>query len=214
MDLKKIKTLIFCLAVLVSMHAEARVEQFQDSFSGYLDRSTRNDAIWYNGQSSFTNNNVSLTTTYDLLDDDFSFFFVAGTFERDDGTRKFSGNFDISLYSADPFISPDPWQYPGIPYEIIGNFQYDHSIISPVTGERLKNDYGFGLMKGFITNQQYVTFTIDWLTVNGDVVSSVPEPQTAWMLCFGLAALVRMRGKQTFPKHIHPALKLKKRTAP
>lgn len=202
---KKIKTLMIGLAVLISMHAEAKIEEFQDSFTGYLDRSLMNDPGWFTGQSTFINNNVSLTTTYDLLDDNFSFFFVAGTFERDDGTRKFSGYFDINLYSADPFISPDPWQFPEVPYEIIGNFQYDHSLYSPITGERLTNDYGFGLMKGFITNLQYVTFTIDWITVNGDVVSSVPTPPTVWMFSSGLLLLAALRGKRTSPKLSHHA---------
>ncbi len=214
MSLKAIKILMFGFAVLISFNAQAEVvEKFQDSFTGYLDRSIMNDAIWYSGQSSFINNNVSLSTNYDLLDDGYSFFFVAGTFERDDGTRKISGIFDINLYSADPLIWHDPWQYPEIPYEIVGNFQYDHSIYSPVTGERLTYDYGFGLLKGFITYRQFVSFTIDWTTVKGNAVSSVPEPQTAWMLCFGLLALFYMRGKQAFPKRIHHALKLNKKSA-
>jgi hypothetical protein len=210
MLLKKIKTLIVGLAVLISMNAEAKVEQFQDSFTGYLDRSTRNDAIWYSGQSTFISNNVSLTTTYDLFDDDFSFFIVAGTFERDDGNRKFSGYFDINLYSADPSIWPDPWQFPGIPYEIIGNFQYDHSIYSPITGERVINDYGFGLLKGFMTNQQYLTFTIDWVTVNGAVVSSVPTPPTVWMFSSGLLLLGVMLSKRASPKLHHSLLLITK----
>lgn len=199
MFFKKIRPLLFSLAVLVSLSAQAKVEEFQDSFTGYLDRSTRNDAIWYNGQSTFINNNVSLTTTYDLFDDDFSFFIVAGTFERDDGVRKFSGIFDINLYSSDPSVIPDPWQFPGMPVEIIGNFQYDHSLYSPITGERVINDYGFGLMKGFMVNQQYLTFTIDWVTVNGAVVSSVPAPPTTWLFGCGLLLLSLLRVKRFSP---------------
>ena len=210
MVLTKIKILIAGLTVLISMNAEAKVEQFQDSFTGYLDRSIENDAIWFSGESTFTNNNVSLITTHDIFDDNFSFFIVAGTFERDDGLRKFSGIFDINLYSADPFVNPDPWQFPGIPYEISGNFQYDHSIYSPITGERLKNDYGFGLLKGFITYQQYVTFTIDWTTVNGDVVSSVPTPSTIWMFSSGLLLLGVMLSKRASPKLHHSLLLITK----
>jgi hypothetical protein len=91
MLLKKIKTLIVGLAVLISMNAEAKVEQFQDSFAGNLGKQVENAFGWYIGQSQFTNGNVNLEISYDLLDFNPDFYLVSGTFTRSDSSRAFSG---------------------------------------------------------------------------------------------------------------------------
>lgn len=204
MVLKKIKILIVGLAVLISMNAEAKVEQFQDSFTGYLGKQIENASGWYTGESIFTSGNVNLQTSYDLYDFNPDFYIVSGTFVRSDSTSAFSGIFDFSVIYPDPGSIQDPWL---VAYPISGFLQYDNSIYSPITGELLIADRGFGEIKGFIGQQDYVSFTIDWTIHTGAAVSSVPEPQTAWMLCIGLVALGGMRGKRISPKLSHHSLK-------
>lgn len=50
-----------------------------------------------------------------------------------------------------------------------------------------------GMLKGYISKDDYVSFTIDWLVYTPDNVSAVPAPPASWMFIMGLLLLGSMR---------------------
>ena len=199
MVLKKIKTLVLCLAVLMSFNAEAKIEQFQEQYEGFLNMQNTWDGVYYVDQSTFVNKNSSLSLNYEaikLLED--QLYFVAGTYSRGGVMTSQPGFFDISLSFDDPlnpldlFIEPIP---------ISGTFQYNDLIMLP--DGQIETFYSeYGLLKGFLYAQDYLTFTIDWTVYSRDRQMLAPEPPDNLLFAGGLLliGLVSFMRRQTMSK--------------
>jgi hypothetical protein len=180
----KTKILISGLVMLSSATAQAAAVQFQESFSGYITVTNELDTFYYEGQSTFDNGFAVLSTSYEVIRSFPDIYTVFGSFTRTDHERSISGVFDFSLTTPDLVFVPDPSMQP-----ILGNLTYDNTIFSPITGDPLVPDVGFGLLRGFVTEQNYVFFGIDWYMLRPDSVSSVPAPATTNLFGVGLMTL-------------------------
>lgn len=105
MVLTKIKTLIVCLAVLGSTHAQAKIHKFEEVFTGTIVKTGVIDPDNFDpdnlmGQSTLSNGDVSLTLFYPIFDFPPSHYPGGGTFTRTDSMGAFSGNFNL-YYSVD-----------------------------------------------------------------------------------------------------------------
>lgn len=197
MFFKSIKFALIGLAIFASTHAEAKVVEFQEAFSGTFSQASMIDFGYYAGQSTFFNTNATLDTNHEVFNFYPDFFIAAGTFTREDNTGTFSGRF----YFETPF--PDYYdQFPPNVLPILGTF-YTPSPFDPNSNFAANTgayQYAFatGIMKGDINydpNGNYVNFTIDWSVYTPDPISTVPEPNTVWLFGSGLLCLFALRRK-------------------
>jgi hypothetical protein len=183
MVLTKIKILIAGLAVLISVNAEAKVEQFQEQYEGILNMQNTWDGFYYVDQSTFTNHNSSLSLNYEaikLLED--QLYIVAGNYSRGGVMTSQPGFFDIGLSFDDPLNPPVILTEP-IP--IAGTFQYTDLIMMP--DGQIETFYSeYGALKGFLYAQDRVSFTIDWTVYSRDRQMLVPEPSSNLLFVVGL----------------------------
>lgn len=190
----KIIKILFTLLAIISFNAEAKVDQFQDSFEGSFFRDIQIDQGFYSGSSLFLNNDVTLSTSYEILDLAPDFYYVFGSFARDDASRSFFGSFEFIVQFQDPSINPDFWS-PYISHPIIGSFSFNNDIYLP-DGEVYEQNRGWGELKGYTNYQGNTSFTIDWIAFSGAPVSNVPESAPFDLICFGLLMLSLISLKQ------------------
>ncbi len=174
----KIKKLIIGFAALVSLNAEAKVEQFLESFSGVLAQDVMIDADYFSGQSTFYSTIASLTTNHEVLSFFPDFYFAFGSFTRTDSTGSFTGMFDLSTQVPD---------YSSTNLQLSGTF-YMQNLDSLENTGAYANAFFTGMATGYVNNQ-VLNLTIDWTIVTPDSVSSVPVPPTAWLFASGLLML-------------------------
>jgi hypothetical protein len=181
--LKTLKIVVISLVAFMSLSAHAKIESFQDSFAGYLNKDIQMDFFWFAGQNTFMNGSVILSTQHEIINLEQDFYLVTGSYTRVvDNITVSSGTFDFNVIYPDPNIPQDPMQ---ILMPIEGTIQFDNSVYSPETGDRLVANLGFGWIKGFIDKQDYVSFTIDWQTDTPALTSAVPEPSSIWLMSYG-----------------------------
>ena len=180
---KIIKVLTLVMA-LISSNSEAKVDQFQENFEGSFFREIQIDPIFYSGSSSFLNNDVMLSTSYEIVDMAPDFYYVFGTFSRDDPSRSFYGNFEFSVEFQDPELYPDFWS-PYLSHTIYGSLSFNNDRLT-VDGDVYEQNSGWGELKGFMTYQGSAVFTIDWTVFSGSPASNVPEPSPVALICCGL----------------------------
>jgi hypothetical protein len=190
--IKIIKLGLLLCTLLGSLSAEAKFEEFQEHYSGYLSRDIIFDAGWFQGQTTFGDNQVNLATQYDLIDDRYSFFIVFGTFSRADQSTTLNGTFDISLLVDDLNI-PDPWLHPDIPVPVFANFYAEESFIDPYSGEIIQQTILSGTGKGLMSQREYLSFTINWSLFTLEPMSPVPSPPSSWMFVIGLLLIGSIR---------------------
>ncbi len=195
MLLKNIKIFIVSLAVSMSMSAEAKIEQFQQSYAGYLSMDNTVDGVYYVGESTFNSNNSSLTIQYEafkLLQD--PLYIVFGSYTRGNVVTPQMGQFDFGLSIQDPINPPDPLFEP---LPISGTFSYVESLMMPDGQIEIFNSE-LGVLKGFLGPQDYLSFTIDWTIYSRDRRSLVPAPPSIWLFTSGLLllSLLHLRRKR------------------
>jgi hypothetical protein len=186
MVLKSVKTLVVGLAVLMSLSAEAKIEQFQESFSGYLPMIDSWDGVYYIGESTFSGNGYALTIQYEafkLLQD--QLYVVFGSYTRGNVVIPQMGQFDFSLAIQDPTIPADPLFDP---LPIAGTFSYTDILMMP-DGQLEVFKSELGVLTGFLGPQDHLTFTIDWTIYTRDRASFVPAPPSLWLFSSGLFML-------------------------
>lgn len=129
------------------------------------------------------NNTSSLSLHYEafkLLED--QLYIVAGNYFRGGLTSSQPGFFDIGLSFDDPLNPPAILTEP---IAITGTFQYSDLIMFP--DGQVETFYSeYGLLKGFLYAQDYVTFTIDWTVYSRDRQILVPEPPFNLLFTGGL----------------------------
>jgi len=108
---------------------------------------------------------------------------------RSDGYNNQYGSFDFNLDLSDPSALSDPFSNI---LPIIGNFAlYDLELTAD---GQLKVYYSeTGTLKGYVSKEDYVSFTIDWLIYTPDNVSAVPAPPASSMFIFGLLLMGSIR---------------------
>jgi hypothetical protein len=65
--LTKTKRLLVGLAALISLNAQAKIEQFQESYAGYLPMDFTLDGVTFLGETTFSNGSSTLTLYYEAL---------------------------------------------------------------------------------------------------------------------------------------------------
>lgn len=198
MFFKSLKFAVLGLAIFASTHAEAKVVEFQEAFSGAFAQDIFIDIGYFSGQSTFFNTNATLVTNHEVLDFYPDSFIAAGTFTRTDTKGTFSGRFDFGT------VLPDyDGQFPLNVLPILGTFYTTSPLNDPNSGTATNTgayQYGFavGDMKGYVnfdSNINYANFTIDWSVYTPDPISTVPEPSTVWLFGSGFLCLLSLRRK-------------------
>lgn len=191
--IKIIKQGLLLCTLLASFQAEAKLESYQQSYSGYLSMNNMVDADYYVDATSFSQLGNTLSLNYEALkmwfDPENPLYFVFGSYTRSGGHPTMSGNFDFSLNIYDPTIFVDLYS-DTLP--IIGTFNLQDLKDLPDGSYEIL--YGeTGTLKGYISKDDYVSFTIDWFVYTPDNVSAVPAPPASWMFIFGLLLMGSIR---------------------
>jgi len=183
MMFNKTKLLMAGFAALLSFNAEAKIEQFQESYAGYLPMEYTLDGMYYVGDATFSNSNSTLTLYYEavnLLQD--QLYVVFGSYSRNQVHTSQLGQFDFGLSAQDPMSLPDP-SLSVLPIE--GSFHYEDIVMMP--DGQLEVFYSeYGVFKGFLSPQDYLSFTIDWTIYTRDRRTLVPAPPSLWLFSSGL----------------------------
>ena len=191
MIIHKTKWLLAAFAALISLNAEAKIEQFQESYAGYLPMDYTLDGMIYMGETTFSNGSSTLTLYYqalNLLQD--QLYVVFGSYSRNQVQSSQLGQFDFWLSVPDqdpinPVAPPDP-AFSDLPIE--GSFHYEDILMMP--DGQLEVFYSeYGALKGFVSPQNYLSFTIDWTVYTRDRRSLVPAPPSLWLFGSGLLLL-------------------------
>jgi len=189
MMMNKTKLLLAAFAALMSFNVDAKIEQFQESYAGYLPMEYTLDGVYYIGDATFSNGSSTLTLYYEalnLLQD--QLYVVFGSYSRNQVQTSQLGQFDFSLSAPDSALSALP---------IEGSFHYEDILMMP-DGELEVFYSEYGTLKGFVSPQNYLTFTIDWTVYTRDRRSFVPAPPSLWLFGSGLLllALLALRRKR------------------
>jgi hypothetical protein len=193
MVIKSIKTLVVGLVVLMSLNAEAKIEQFQESYSGYLPMIDSWDGVYFIGESTFNGNGYALTIQYEalkLLSE--QLYVVFGSYTRGNAVIPQMGQFDFSLAIQDPTSLSDPLFDP---LQIAGTFSYTDILMMP-DGQLEIFKSELGVLNGFLGPQDHLTFTIDWTIYTRDRASFVPAPPSLWLFSSGLFMLGLLRWRR------------------
>lgn len=191
--IKIIKQGLLLCTLLGSLHAEAKVETYQQSYSGYLSMLNMVDADYYVDATSFSNAENTLSLSYEALkiwsDPENPLYIVFGSYTRSGGHSTMLGNFDFSLNLYDPTVFVDLYS-DTLP--IIGTFNLqDIRDLPDGTSEVFYGETG--VLTGYISKNDYVSFKVDWIVYTADSVSAVPTPNVLWMFAIGLPLVGAMR---------------------
>ena len=99
------------------------------------------------------------------------------------------GNFDFSLNLYDPTVLVDLYS-DTLPITGIFNLQ-DIRDLPDGTSEIFYGETG--ILTGYISKNDYVSFKVDWIVYMADSVSAVPAPPSIWMFVIGLPLIGGMR---------------------
>lgn len=196
----KINKLLLCLAILVSTHAQAKIQTFEEVFTGTIVKTGVIDPDNFDpdnlmGQSTLSNGDVTLTLFYPMFDFSPSHYPGAGTFTRTDSLGALSG--DFSAYYSLPDIGS-----PSVPFLIGGLFNQDNrSLTLPNTGP-YQYSWAFGEANGTITEQGEVNLKINWTIHTPDIFIPVPEPESTFMFSSGLILLAFLNAKSKFRRRL------------
>ena len=191
--IKMIKQGLLICALLTSFQAEAKLESYQQSYSGYLSMNNMVDADYYVDTTSFSNLGNTLSLSYEALklwyDPENPLYIVFGSYTRSGGHPTMQGNFDFSLNLYDPTV---PFETYCNALPIFGTFNLQYLKDLPDGSYEIL--YGeTGTLKGYISKDDYVSFTIDWLVYTPDNVSTVPAPPASSMFIIGLFIMCSVR---------------------
>jgi hypothetical protein len=191
--IKIIKQGLLLCTLLGSLQTEAKIETYQQSYSGNLSMNNMVDADYYVDATSFSDAENTLSLSYEALkmwsDPENPLYVVFGTYTRSGGHPTMLGNFDFSLNLYDPTGFVDLYS-DTLP--IIGTFNLQDIRDLPDGASELL--YGeTGILTGYLSKNDYVSFKIDWIVYTADSVSAVPAPPALWMFVIGLSLIGGMR---------------------
>jgi|APLak6261692095_1056202.scaffolds.fasta_scaffold00034_5 hypothetical protein len=130
--LTKTKRLLVGLAALISLNAQAKIEQFQESYAGYLPMDFTLDGVTFLGETTFSNGSSTLTLYYEALSQlQDELYVVFGSYSRNQVQSSQLGQFDFWLSVPDPInpvAPPDP-AFSNLP--IAGSFHYEDIVMMP-----------------------------------------------------------------------------------
>lgn len=191
--IKIIKQGLLLCTLLGSLQAQAKVETYQQSYAGYLAMNNMMAADYYVDATSFSNAGNALSLNYEALklvsDPESALYLVFGSYTRSGGHPTVSGTFDFGLNLHDPTVPVDPY---ADPLPIIGTFNLQD--LKDLPDGSYEVLYGeTGTLKGYISKDDYVSFTIDWVIYTPDSVAAVPAPPASWLFACGLLLIGGMR---------------------
>lgn len=187
----KTRRLLVGLAALISLNAQAKIEQFQESYAGYLPMDFTLDGVIFLGETTFSNRSSTLTIYYQALSQlQDELYVVFGSYSRNQVQSSQLGQFDFWLSVPDPDpinpVAPPGPAFSNLP--IAGSFHYEDIVMMP--DGQLEVFYSeYGALKGFVSPQNYLTLTIDWTVYTRDRRSLVPAPPSLWLMSSGLLLL-------------------------
>jgi hypothetical protein len=183
-----IKSILVGLALFVSANAHAKLQEFEEVFTGTLPPIVSSEFGFYDEVATLQSEDATLTLYYQVVSDVTLNFIGGGTFTRTDALGAFSGRFLFYLSLPDYLASNNQ------EVSLSGFFDRDRDSTLPNTGAYQYawafGDAGaYGSGGGSITDQGDMTFKIKWQIRTPDPLTPVPEPQMSWLFLLGLILL-------------------------
>lgn len=189
-----IKTTLLAMVLLISPHAQAKLQTFEEVFRGTLPSVKSSEFGFYDEVTTLLSKDATLTLYYQVVSDDPFSSIGSGTFTRTDALGAFSGNFFFYLSLNDYLSSNDQ----GI--SLSGFLHQDSGAMLPNTGAYQYawafGDAGInGNGGGTIASQRDITLKINWQIRTPEPFPPIPEPEMAWLFSLGLVTLCFKRAK-------------------
>lgn len=187
------KSILVGLALLVSTNAHAKLQEFEEVFTGTLPPVVSSEFGFYGEVTTLLSKDATLTLYYQVLSDA-PLNSLAGIFTRTDALGAFSGNFLFYLSLPDYLSSNNQ------AVSLSGFFDRDRDSPLPNTGA-YKYAWAFGEAGAYTsggensTGQRDITLNIHWQIRTPDIFIPVPEPQMGWLFLLGLGTLCFKRAK-------------------
>jgi hypothetical protein len=181
------KSILVGLALFVSANAHAKLQEFEEVFTGTLPPIVSSEFGFYDEMATLLSGDATLTLYYQVVSDA-PLNSLAGIFTRTDALGEFSGNFLFYLSLPDYLASNNQ------EVSLSGFFDQDRDSMLPNTGA-YKYALAFGEAGAYAsggensTGQRDITLNIHWQIRTPDIFTPVPEPQMSWLFLLGLVAL-------------------------
>jgi hypothetical protein len=181
------KSILLGLALLVSANAHAKLQEFEEVFTGTLPPTVSSEFGFYDEVTTLLSKDATLTLYYQVLSDA-PLNSLAGIFTRTDALGAFSGNFLFYLSLPDYLSSNNQ------AVSLSGFFDRDRDSPLPNTGA-YKYAWAFGEAGAYTsggensTGQRDITLNIHWQIRTPDIFIPAPEPQMGWLFLLGLGTL-------------------------
>lgn len=188
-----LKSTLLVMALLISPHAQAKLQTFEEVFKGTLPSVKSSEFGFYDEVTTLLSKDATLTLYYQVVSDA-PLNSLAGIFTRTDALGAFSGNFLFYLSLPD-YLSSNNQEV-----SLSGFFDQDRDSTLPNTGT-YKYALAFGEAGAYAsggensTGQRDMTLNIHWQIRTPDIFIPVPEPQMAWLFLLGLVTLCFKRAK-------------------
>ena len=182
------KSILVGLALLISTNAHAKLQEFEEVFTGTLPPIISSEFGFYDEMATLLSEDATLTLYYQVGSDATLNFIGGGTFTRTDALGAFSGRFLFYLSLPDYLASNNQ------EVSLSGFFDQDRDSPLPNTGAyQYAWAYGdagtYGSGGGSIADQGDITLKIKWQIRTPDPLTPVPEPQMGWLFLLGLGTL-------------------------
>lgn len=182
------KSILVGLALFVSTNAQAKLQEFEEVFTGTLPPIVSSEFGFYDEVATLLSGDATLTLYYQVVSDDPFSSIGSGTFTRTDALGAFSGSFLFYLSLPD-YLSSNNQEV-----SLSGFFDRDRDSSLPNTGA-YKYAWAFGEAGAYAsggqnsTGQRDITLKINWQIRTPDIFTPVPEPQMSWLFLLGLVVL-------------------------
>lgn len=189
-----IKTMLLVMVLLISPHAQAKLQTFEEVFKGTLPSVKSSEFGFYDEVTTLLSKDATLTLYYQVVSDDPFSSIGSGTFTRTDALGAFSGNFFFYVSLNDYLSSNDQ----GV--SLSGFLHQDSGAMLPNTGAyqyaSAFGDAGInGNGGGTIASQRDITLKINWQIRTPEPFPPIPEPEMAWLFSLGLITLCFKRSQ-------------------
>jgi hypothetical protein len=191
------KSILVGLALFISANAHAKLQEFEEMFTGTLPPIVSSEFGFYDEVATLLSGDATLTLYYQVVSDATLSSIGGGTFTRTDALGAFSGNFFFYISLSD-YLSPIDQEV-----SLTGFLDQDRGSPLPNTGAyQYASAFGdagaYGSGGGSITDQGNMTLNIKWQIRIPDPLTPVPEPQMSWLLLSGLVLLCLNVSKKRF----------------
>lgn len=189
------KSILVGLAFFVTTNAHAKLQEFEEVFTGTLPPIVSSEFGFYDEVTTLLSKDATLTLYYQVVSDA-PLNSLAGIFTRTDALGAFSGNF-LFYFSPPDYLSSNNQEV-----LLSGFFDQDRDSPLPNTGA-YRYALAFGEAEAYAsggensTGQRDMTLNINWQIRTPDIFTPVPEPKISWLLLLGLVTLCFKRAKTT-----------------